>query len=166
MISTAELAKLTLRILGRGIPTSRCSVKRKWVKTKMECPKILMMGRYFSLWKLSFSLANSYLPHHTQTKQNKICVFYITLWFSFCHISRGVISGWYDCFPLNYGHISRAQGRMTLEAQSRAWWYCMKGNTGISLASVFSKQGSEEQIGLQFSHTVEPLHVGGPDHIT
>lgn len=77
MISTAELAKLTLRILGRGIPTSRCSVKRKWVKTKMGCPKTLMMGRYFSLWELSKLLLTP--PYPNKTRQNLCFLYHIVV---------------------------------------------------------------------------------------
>lgn len=35
MISRAALAKLTLRTFGKGIPTSRSTVKRKWLKAKI-----------------------------------------------------------------------------------------------------------------------------------
>lgn len=35
MIARAALAKLTFRILGRGIPTSRFTVKRTWLKAKI-----------------------------------------------------------------------------------------------------------------------------------
>ena len=57
MIARAALAKLTLRTLGRGIPTSRLTVKRTWLKAKIcEGPKWDLLTLFHN-----FELANSLL---------------------------------------------------------------------------------------------------------
>lgn len=71
MIARAALAKLTLRILGRGIPTSRFTVKRTWLKAN------ICEGLRWDLLTLfhHFELANSLLgdagSHETPTHPTK-----------------------------------------------------------------------------------------------
>ena len=57
MVARAALAKLTLRTLGRGIPTSRFTVKRMWLKAKIrEGPRWDLLTLFHH-----FELANSLL---------------------------------------------------------------------------------------------------------
>lgn len=77
MTSTTELAKLTLRILGRGIPTSRCSVKKKkMVENKDGVSQTQMMDGHFSLLETQL-LVSKFLLTPPYTPKDKSPLFYI-----------------------------------------------------------------------------------------
>lgn len=81
MISRAALAKLTLRTFGKGIPTSRSTVKRKWLKAKIcgEPAWDLLTLFHHSPWASHFSSWGLGFPYWQTptypTKLNQKCLF-------------------------------------------------------------------------------------------